>query len=154
MAKQPIRSVSSRVIATLLLVLVALGILITTRTASNLSISPHSRAGSSSRYTTSNKSNTKFQCKSTLEFVPLHARGQPVLLASYPGSGNTWMRELIQRGTGLVTGSAYRDASLQGQGFPGEKVRDGSVIVVSMVNMAVLKDCLPWQWPHMCPPPI
>jgi hypothetical protein len=76
--------------------------------------------------------NGTFACKPSLKFIAQQERGQPLQLASYPGSGNTWMRELIQRGTGLVTGSAYRDASLKDQGFPGETVRNGSVIAVRL----------------------
>jgi len=34
------------------------------------------------------------------------------LLASYPGSGNTWIRYLLERATGYYTGSAYRDVNL------------------------------------------
>jgi len=51
-------------------------------------------------------------------------------LASFPGSGNTWLRYLIQQATGFLTGSVYQDQTLRINGFPGEGVRDGSVVVV------------------------
>ncbi|KAG7161829.1 WSC domain-containing protein 1-like 1 [Homarus americanus] len=41
-------------------------------------------------------------------------------LASYPGSGNTWLRYLIQSSSGLFTGSVYIDRELASKGFYGE----------------------------------
>lgn len=41
-----------------------------------------------------------------------HCR-HPVALASYPGSGNTWMRHLIEGSTGIFTGSRYKDLEIQ-----------------------------------------
>lgn len=55
---------------------------------------------------------------------------EPVALASFPGSGNTWLRYLLQQATGLVTGSVYMDYGLLKNGFPGESVTNGSVLVV------------------------
>ncbi|XP_060085643.1 sialate:O-sulfotransferase 1-like [Ylistrum balloti] len=43
-------------------------------------------------------------------------------LLSYPGSGNTWTRHLIQQLTGYCTGTVYCDKYLHGHGFPGECV--------------------------------
>ncbi len=54
----------------------------------------------------------------------------PVALASYPGSGNTWVRGLLQEVTGLCTGGVYCDVALRQSGFPGEGVRSGAVLVV------------------------
>lgn len=53
-------------------------------------------------------------------------------LASPPGSGNTWVRHLIQLVTGLQTGSTYLDDELKANGFPGEGISNGSVIVVKV----------------------
>lgn len=53
-----------------------------------------------------------------------------VALVSYPGSGNTWLRYLLQQVTGIVTGSIYMDYGLRMHGFPAENVTDGSVLVV------------------------
>ena len=49
-------------------------------------------------------------------------------LWSFPGSGNTWMRHLIQLSTGYVTGSEYLENS-NGE-FPGEHISNGSAIVI------------------------
>ncbi|RVE53976.1 hypothetical protein evm_001379 [Chilo suppressalis] len=53
-----------------------------------------------------------------------------VALVSFPGSGNTWLRYLLQQATGIVTGSVYMDYGLRVHGFPAENVTDGSVLVV------------------------
>ena len=54
------------------------------------------------------------------------------MLVSFPGSGNTWTRLLIEDVTGYYTGSVYFDKSLYNGGFIGEKepIRDGTTIVV------------------------
>lgn len=44
----------------------------------------------------------------------------PVLLLSPPGSGNTWMRLLLEYSLGIYTGSVYSDSSLYDV-LPGEK---------------------------------
>ena len=51
-------------------------------------------------------------------------------LLSIPGSGNTWLRYLIQSATGFITGSLYHSDGLYKYGFPGEMIDDGSAIVV------------------------
>ena len=51
-------------------------------------------------------------------------------LASFPGSGNTWLRYLIQQATGFLTGSVYKDYALKNNGFPAESVCNGSVLAV------------------------
>ncbi|XP_071448491.1 WSCD family member AAEL009094-like [Hetaerina americana] len=56
--------------------------------------------------------------------------GPVVALASFPGSGNTWLRYLIQQATGFYTGSVYKDYGLLKNGFPAESVVNGSVAVV------------------------
>lgn len=57
---------------------------------------------------------------------PKHA----IALASFPGSGNTWLRYLLQQATGFYTGSVYKDYGLLKNGFPAESVSNGSVLVV------------------------
>lgn len=37
---------------------------------------------------------------------------KPTALASYPGSGNTWVRWLIEAASGISTGSVYEDFDL------------------------------------------
>lgn len=54
----------------------------------------------------------------------------PVALVSVPGSGNTWVRGLLEKATGVCTGSVYCDMPLRLKGFAGEYVHDGSVLLV------------------------
>ena len=54
----------------------------------------------------------------------------PVALVSLPGSGNTWVRGLLETATGICTGAVYCDISLRARGFIGEFIRSGSVLVV------------------------
>ncbi|XP_003436671.2 WSCD family member AGAP003962 [Anopheles gambiae] len=51
-------------------------------------------------------------------------------LVSFPGSGNTWLRYLLQQATGILTGSVYKDYGLLKSGFPAESVANSSVLVV------------------------
>ncbi|CAH0713986.1 unnamed protein product, partial [Brenthis ino] len=67
-------------------------------------------------------------CKSLRWRVP--PSPDVVALVSFPGSGNTWLRYLLQQVTGIVTGSIYMDYGLRNHGFPAENVTDGSVLVV------------------------
>lgn len=55
---------------------------------------------------------------------------QPVGLVSVPGSGNTWVRELLEAATGICTGSIYCDHPLRNAGMIGEYVKTGRVLVV------------------------
>ncbi|XP_070574615.1 sialate:O-sulfotransferase 1-like [Ptychodera flava] len=43
-----------------------------------------------------------------------------IMLASLPGSGNTWIRHLIEQATGFYTGSKFSDRKLYEGGFLGE----------------------------------
>ncbi len=51
-------------------------------------------------------------------------------LSSVPGSGNTWVRYLLQQSTGIYSGSVYNDSGLRDAGFGGEKVQDSTVLGV------------------------
>ena len=55
---------------------------------------------------------------------------QPVGLVSVPGSGNTWVRGLLEKATGVCTGSIYCDHALRNGGLIGEYVKTGRVLVV------------------------
>ena len=57
-------------------------------------------------------------------------RSYPMGLASYPGSGNTWVRGLIQRTTGLCIGAIYCDINLRQNGYPGESIRSAVTFMV------------------------
>ena len=52
-------------------------------------------------------------------------------LVSYPGSGNSWLRYLLDGCTGVFTGSIFKDRSLSAAGLLGEdrEPNDGSTIV-------------------------
>lgn len=50
-------------------------------------------------------------------------------LLSNPGSGNTWVRHLLQQLTGCPTGSIYRDGDLKQNGFPYEGATKGVVAI-------------------------
>jgi len=52
-----------------------------------------------------------------------------LIFNSFPGSGNTWVRHLIEVGTRVFTGSVYNETSIQWF-FKGENVSDSTVIVV------------------------
>ncbi|KAK3097608.1 hypothetical protein FSP39_011358 [Pinctada imbricata] len=54
-----------------------------------------------------------FRTKFNFSEVPL----PKTALASFPGSGNTWLRHLLQQATGLYTGSIYCDDTLQNAGL-------------------------------------
>ena len=51
----------------------------------------------------------------------LDRKSPVVALVSSPGSGNTWLRHLLEQATGVFTGSIYCDHSLKAL-FPGEYV--------------------------------
>ncbi|CAG9804579.1 unnamed protein product [Chironomus riparius] len=53
-----------------------------------------------------------------------------IALASFPGSGNTWLRYLLQQATGIYTGSVYKDYGLLKSGFPAESISNSSVLIV------------------------
>ena len=57
-------------------------------------------------------------------------QGPLIGLISYPKSGNTWLRHLIQQSTGYLTGSFYNSSLLEKNGFPGESIHNRSVIVI------------------------
>ena len=64
------------------------------------------------------KNNIIQWCKGYLHF--LDPPGPLTALASYPGSGNTWLRYLIQQATGIATGSVYNAAHLKVRKFQKE----------------------------------
>ncbi len=64
---------------------------------------------------------TQFCSEAT--FLDPESPKQPIAvvsLVSAPGSGNTWTRFLLQRLTGILSGSAYTDKSLVRMGLVGE----------------------------------
>ncbi|KAG8460368.1 hypothetical protein KFE25_011859 [Diacronema lutheri] len=61
--------------------------------------------------------------------VPLACNWSPPVLWSFPGSGNTWMRQMLETATDFATGSVYNDNSLLGI-FPAERHCAPDVLVV------------------------
>ena len=53
----------------------------------------------------------KYKDRSLLDNTQMFSRNQTLLL-SYPGSGNSWVRLLIESATGIYTGSIYTDETL------------------------------------------
>ena len=66
----------------------------------------------------------------TCKEMSFQEHGQVVGLVSFPGSGNSWMRQLLETSTGVYTGSVYCDHAYIEAGMIGEGVRSGSVIAV------------------------
>lgn len=63
-------------------------------------------------------------------FMSANGRGDPVGLVSVPGAGCTWLRGLLEKATGVCTGSIYCDIPLRRGGFAGEFIKTGSTLVV------------------------
>ncbi len=51
-------------------------------------------------------------------------------VTSYPSSGNTWLRHLIQQATGFYTGCQYSDPELKAKGFLGEGIWNDSCLTI------------------------
>ena len=66
----------------------------------------------------------------TTRFVLRHSLPARALV-SYPGSGNTWIRYLVEAATGVFTGSIFNDKSILRAGHYGEArdYRDGTTIL-------------------------
>ena len=76
----------------------------------------------------------KAQCRAkygTRTYLPQDKRRLPPMLYTYPGSGNTWSRLLIEYATGILTGSVYNDGSLR-EALPGEFKCNYEVSVVKV----------------------
>jgi len=51
-----------------------------------------------------------------IQFLPTNSRVKKCALVSYPGSGNTWIRHMIEQVTGVYTGTVYGDKKLFNSG--------------------------------------
>ena len=56
--------------------------------------------------------------------------GLVVALESFPGSGNSWVRQLLESATGVYTGAVYCDKSYIEKGMIGEGVTTENVIAI------------------------
>ena len=63
------------------------------------------------------------------QFIPKTSH-QSVALVSFPGSGNTWVRQLLEAASGICTGSTMCDMSLRFAGFTGENIQSSAVLAV------------------------
>jgi hypothetical protein len=83
--------------------------------------------------TNSNDLNIIAKCKEicSIRFFNATEERTPPILYSFPGSGNTWARLLIDLATGIYSGSPYDDPFLIST-FPGEGICNKSVSVVKM----------------------
>jgi len=77
-------------------------------------------------------------------------------LVSYPGSGNTWIRYLIEGATGVYTGSVFHDKRIQREGHHGEfrEPGDGSTLLQkthhnSLVRQPKVTQTLLWRMRHI-----
>ena len=77
-------------------------------------------------------------------------------LVSYPGSGNTWIRYLIEGATGVYTGSIFNDRSILRAGHYGEgrDYKDGSTILQKTHHRSLYVDRykeygLQWREDHI-----
>ena len=59
-------------------------------------------------------------CSPNMGFRAANRSNDVTALVSLPGSGNTWMRQIIEEATGIYTGSVYCDIPLKKSGFIGE----------------------------------
>ena len=83
-----------------------------------------------------NKNNSNSALNCTWPTLKLRSKEGPLTaLASKPGSGNTWVRHLLQLATGIQTGSIFNEQRLKRNGFPGEGIVNGSVIAIKTHNL-------------------
>ena len=61
----------------------------------------------------------------------------PIALASFPGSGNTWLRHMIEGATGIFTGSRYKDLQIQMFGNLIEIIKDDTYLHNTNKLMAI-----------------
>ncbi|XP_063853260.1 uncharacterized protein LOC135096008 isoform X2 [Scylla paramamosain] len=71
-------------------------------------------------------------------------RAPIVALASFPGSGNTWLRYLAEALTGVFTGSVYHDEMLALRGFWGERESfwQGSTLLQKTHSLPLLPEAV------------
>ena len=62
--------------------------------------------------------------------MSFQSSGPTVALGSFPGSGNSWVRQLLESATGIYTGALYCDGSYLAVGMMGEGVTTNNVLAV------------------------
>ena len=84
------------------------------------------------------KSSLQFEkraCTGYREMKFMRNKTERVGLVSFPGSGNTWCRLLLEEMTECFTGSVYKDKKLLCGGMLGEEIADGSVVAIKTHNV-------------------
>ena len=66
----------------------------------------------------------------TCRFMQAEGSHSPVALNSQEGSGNTWLRGLLEKATGICTGFYACDTEMRARGFLGEGIQSAHVLVV------------------------
>ena len=66
--------------------------------------------------------------------LPAQPGAAVVYLLTFPGSGNTWVRHLIQEGTRVYAGSQYHAHQLEENGFPSDALGAGAYARLSVVK--------------------
>ena len=64
--------------------------------------------------------------------------GPLVTLSSFPGSGNSWVRQLLESATGIYTGALWCDQAYVNNGMIGEFVQSNNVIAVKVHYLSPL----------------
>ena len=64
--------------------------------------------------------------------MSFQSSGPVVALGSFPGSGNSWVRQLLESATGIYTGALYCDGSYIAAGMIGEGVTTNNVIAIKI----------------------
>ena len=64
--------------------------------------------------------------------LSFQSSGPKVALVSYPGSGNSWVRQLVESATGIYTGAMYCDPSYVKAGMIGEGMDSTHVIATKL----------------------
>ena len=62
--------------------------------------------------------------------MSFQSSGSVIALASFPGSGNSWVRQLLESATGIYTGALYCDPAYVRAGMIGEGVSTQNVIAI------------------------
>ena len=62
--------------------------------------------------------------------------GPSVALVSYPGSGNSWVRQLLEAATGIYTGAIYCDLAYVAVGMIGEFIDTRNVLAVKTHSLS------------------
>ena len=72
-------------------------------------------------------------CSPEMKFLSPNKSRNLTALVSFPGSGNTWVRQLLEEVTGVYTGSIYCDSVLKISGFLGNHLKIADTYLVHLL---------------------